>query len=255
MGLLPALSFLTRFRTGPRTMDEVARSMAAFPLAGAFIGLLIALAASGLARVPLDPLLSAALLLVLLYFLTGIPHFDGLVDFADAVAKKGSAEERLKVLSDPNVGAGGVLAGGLSLLVLWAAAAQAALLSIDPSIALALFIPVEAGAKHSMVFAAALGRPLGRGSGRTFLKEATTGRLVASLTLTAALTLGLWTWTFGANLSSLLPAMALLAAGHFVPKAVVETAHRTLDGVNGDVLGAVNEISRAALLALAVAFL
>ncbi len=255
MGLLPALSFLTRFRTGPRSMEEVARSMAAFPIAGAFIGLLLALAASGLARVPLDPLLSAALLLVLLYSLTGIPHFDGLVDFADAVAKQGTVEQRLKVLQDPGAGAAGVLAGGLTLLVLWAATTQAALLAIDPSIALALFIPVEAGAKHSMVVAAALGRPMGRGSGRVFLGQATAGRLLVSFALTAALTHGLWILVFGANLSSLLPAMALLAAGHFIPRAAVSTAHRTLDGVNGDVLGAINEISRAALLALAVAFL
>ncbi len=255
MGLLAVLSFLTRLRTGPRAMEEVARSMAVFPLVGGFVGLLLALAASGLARVPLDPPLSAALLLVVLYGLTGIHHFDGLVDFADAVGKKGTAEERIEVLSDPNVGAAGVLAGGLSLLVLWAAASQATLLAIDPPIALALFIPAEAGAKHAMVVAAALGRPLGRGSGRTFLKEATTARLLASFALVAALTLGLWALVFGTNLYSLLAAVALLAAGHLVPKAVVATAHSTLDGVNGDVLGAVNEVSRAALLALGVAFL
>lgn len=253
MPILSALSFLTRLPLPPRPMEEVARSMALFPLAGALVGLLLALAASGLALARLDPLLSAALLLVALYGLTGVHHFDGLVDFADAVAKKGSAEERMEVLRDPNIGAGGALAALLSLLLLGAATSHAALLAVDPTLALALFVPVEAGAKHAMVVAAALGRPLGSGSGREFIGAATAARLAISFALTAALTLGLWIAVFGADLPALLPPFALLAAGHILPKAVVATAHSTLDGVNGDVLGAVNEVARPTLLALAIA--
>ncbi|MEM3164645.1 MAG: adenosylcobinamide-GDP ribazoletransferase [Halobacteria archaeon] len=255
MGLLDVLAFLTRLPVGPRPMEGVGKSMQFFPVAGLLIALPLALAAYGLALASIGTLLTAALLLALLYLLTGIHHFDGLVDFADAIAKKGSPEERRKVLRDPAVGAAGLLAGILTLLVLAAAAHRAAGF-LNFGILLALFASAEAGAKHAMVVAAAFGRPFGEGSGRAFLEEATVARLLLSFTLTALLTFGLWGWTFGFTPSGgLLPAAALLGAGHLVPRLGVAAAHRTLGGVNGDVLGAIHEISRAVLLAAAVVFL
>lgn len=255
MSLFDVLAFLTRLPVGPRSIEGVGKSMWLFPVAGLLITLPLALAAYGLALAGIDTLLTAALLLALLYLLTGIHHFDGLVDFADAVAKKGSPEERRKVLRDPAVGAAGLLAGVLTLLVLGAAAHRAAGF-LDFGILLALFASAEAGAKHSMVAAAASGRPLGEGSGKTFLGEATTSRLLLSFVLAALLTFGLWGWVFGFTPSGgLLPAAALLFLGHLIPKFVAAVAHRTLGGVNGDVLGATNELTRAALLATGVALL
>lgn len=252
MGLLDVLAFLTRLPVGPRSIEGVGKSMWAFPLAGLLIAPPLALAAYGLISTGLDNLLTAALLVALLYLLTGIHHFDGLVDFADAAAKKGSPEERLEVMRDPAVGAAGLLAGALTLLLLWAAAAQVGRL-LDFAILLALLGSAEMGAKHAMVVAAASGRPAGRGSGRAFLGEATAMRLIGSFALTALLTFGLWGWAFGFTPPGLLPAAILLLVGHVVPKAVVAAAHRTLGGVNGDVLGATNELARAALLVVAVA--
>ena len=252
MSLLDVLAFLTRLPVGPRTMEGVGKSMWAFPLAGLLIALPLALAAYGLISAGLDPLLTAALLLALLYLLTGIHHFDGLVDFADAAAKKGGPEERLKVLRDPAVGAAGFLAGLLTLLLLWSAAVEAARL-LDFAILLALFGSAEVGAKHAMVVAAAFGRPAGQGSGATFLGEVTAGRLLGSFLLTVALTFGLWGWALGFGVpGGLLPAAILLMVGHLLPKLIEGSARRTLGGVTGDVLGATNELARAALLVSAV---
>lgn len=249
MPLLAALSFLTRFRLGPHSMEEVGRSMALFPLVGALIGLLLASASLLLDQVPRNlGFFHPLLLLVLLYATTGVHHFDGLTDLADGLAATGPRESKLKALRDPALGAGGLLAGGLALLALFSAFRDVAGTGLQASIA--LLVPAEMGAKHAMVLGALLGKPLGEGSGREFMAHASAPRVLASFLLTAAATVGLWLWAFGA--SGLLPAAVLLTAGHLVTKAVVTSAHRGLRGVNGDVLGACNEVTRVVLLGLSV---
>lgn len=265
MALLDVLAFLTRFPVGPRSWEGVGRSMHLFPVVGALVGTLLALAAYGLGLAGLPSTIAAALLLALLYGLTGVLHFDGLVDLADAAARGGGPEERRKALRDPAVGAAGLLAGVLLLLVLWAAVAHAVLWAAAagavgspaapiflPSLPalLAFFVSAEAGAKHAMVAAATIGRPLEAGSGRTFLGEATRGRFLTSLALASTLAFGPWGWAVGFTPGGLLPVAALLLVAHAVPVVAVGSAHRTVGGVNGDVLGAVNETTRAALLVL-----
>ena len=121
---LAALQFLTRIpvgssagRQGPDA-GAPANTAVFYPLVGAVIGGILAVAAA-----LLPPLtVSAALLLSIWVLLTGALHLDGLADSADAwLGGFGDRERTLAIMKDSAVGVGGVVALVLVLLLKYAA--------------------------------------------------------------------------------------------------------------------------------------
>lgn len=89
-----------------------------FPVVGAAIGLAVGGAWWGAARAwPHGPAATIAVLADLA--LTGMLHFDGLVDAADGVLAPMDRERRLSVMRDPTIGAFGLCAGAMILLLRW----------------------------------------------------------------------------------------------------------------------------------------
>lgn len=117
-GLILAVQFLTRLPTPPvRDFQsaDLARAAVWFPLVGLLVGVIVAAALWGGARV--DPWLGALLALLAWVWVTGALHLDGLCDLADALGAAHRDPERLlRVLADPHVGAFGVVALVLQLL-------------------------------------------------------------------------------------------------------------------------------------------
>ena len=74
---------------------------------------------------PLPAGVKAALVLAAWLAATGLLHFDGLADTADAVFAMKSPERRLEILRDVHVGAFGLATGVLTLLVWWSMLASA----------------------------------------------------------------------------------------------------------------------------------
>ncbi len=100
--------------------DDFARANGFYPLAGLLVGL-----GSGgvwwLAHTAqLGLMVSAALSLITWLALTGMLHFDGLLDSADAVFATKTPAERLGILKDVHVGAFGFGVGGGALLLKFA---------------------------------------------------------------------------------------------------------------------------------------
>lgn len=108
-----AFSFLTVLPLGTSTKGEPGRSFAWFPLVGLCIGaLLVALAQVS----PFNHDLTAFLILLLWVVITGGLHLDGFGDCCDGVLPSVAPEKRLSIMRDPRVGAWG--AAGLILLLL-----------------------------------------------------------------------------------------------------------------------------------------
>lgn len=92
------------------------RSVVFYPLVGAFLGLLLAAAGTGLPyALPAFP--SAVLLLGLWIYATGALHLDGLMDTADGIFSNRPREQVLEIMKDSRVGAMGVVAGVFILLL------------------------------------------------------------------------------------------------------------------------------------------
>ncbi|RLF07838.1 MAG: adenosylcobinamide-GDP ribazoletransferase [Thermoprotei archaeon] len=236
------LAFLTIIPVGmdEHIFNDAARLMWTFPLYGAFIGLISGSLGLGLSFIRLPPLAVAVVMYVALLGITGFNHMDGLLDFADAIATPTSKERRLQIMKDQYTGAAAVTTG---LVV--AVATIAFLSSIPPSLMIQAIVTCEASAKLGMVISAFLGPAARKGLGEIFInkfrEKHRSAKLVASIVLCLALSL-----TLGVI------GMITCLAGALTGIIVTGIARRGFGGITGDVMGAINEISRATSLAACV---
>ncbi len=115
-----ALSLLTRIPIGPVPEGSImpwGQLAPCYPWVGLLIGLILAAAATALNWFsPGTPFLNSILLLALWIGITGGLHLDGWADCADGLFTPVPPARRLEIMSDPRLGAFGVM--GLSLLLL-----------------------------------------------------------------------------------------------------------------------------------------
>jgi adenosylcobinamide-GDP ribazoletransferase len=237
------LSFLTVF---PVAMDkdlltDCARSMWAFPLIGAFLGLLAGL--FGLVAFHFLPgILAGALVLAMLLWMTGLHHTDGLLDFGDGVMAHGTSEHKIEVMHDQLTGAGGLSLGILTMLITALAVGQLNVRLILPAI-----IVVELCAKLSMVVAAWAGKSVHQGMNSPFL-EAMHGR-GGNIRLTVALIISFVLGLVLLKFAGIIIVVTAVVTG----LVMVAVAHKHFKGVTGDVFGATNELARLVCVVVLVA--
>ncbi len=226
--VLALLQFTTILPLG-RTVDleHFARRLYLYPLAGYMVGGIAALAV-----VPITPSpLSAAIALSLVLLLSGFHHLDGLLDLGDAAMVQ-DREKRLRILSDPHVGTGGAGLGIAVTLCAFGALASAGHIA-------AAILTSEVIAKVCMTGVSVFGRPFREGI-HAYLYARTKRWFVLPAYL-LALPL------FLLPLPAASIALAILASLPVVC-LVLLFSHRLFGGVNGDVVGATNEIARATTL-------
>jgi adenosylcobinamide-GDP ribazoletransferase len=233
--LISLLQFTTILPFGKQQeLEAFARNSYIYPLAGYFIGALVAAPVFFIA----DRTIAAAISIALLILITGAHHFDGLLDLGDGLMAHGDQEKRIRALTDRNVGAGGI-AAGIAVTILLFAGLQSA-----PSIVFALIIG-EVCAKFSMAFLTAYGKPFRQGI-HSYLHQYSQAYFPAiSFVLCMPLIL--------------IPIAPIKIMGAFLamilcPMILLAVSEKLFGGINGDVAGASNEITRA-LAILAVVLL
>ena len=235
------------------------RLVAAFPLVP-LVGYVTGGVASAFCLVLgplLPPLASAALVLALVVGLTGLNQMDGLLDLGDGLMVHGSAERRLQAMHDHQAGVGAIglvlftyLAtfGSLAALTAGAAAAVGAaawFTAAARDLALSVLV-AEVLCRVPYLFLAWRGRPSHDGLGATFVQGFGPGHVLVGLVVAAPVGVtAIWLgW---------LPLVLAFVAAVAVALLLLRTANRLLGGVGGDVMGASQELARAAvLLALVV---
>lgn len=114
-----AFQFLSRFPVKANldySPTLFRQSVKFYPLVGAAIGLVVWAGAAGLGYL-LPPLPAAVLTLILWVGLTGGLHLDGWMDTADGILSYRPREQMLEIMKDSRVGAMGVLACVLLLML------------------------------------------------------------------------------------------------------------------------------------------
>ncbi|HYH48561.1 MAG TPA: bifunctional adenosylcobinamide kinase/adenosylcobinamide-phosphate guanylyltransferase [Acidimicrobiia bacterium] len=237
-GLRQALSFLTALG------GAAAPSPAAFPffpLVGALLGLVLG-ALWWTTEDALGPLAAAGLVVAADLALTGMLHFDGLLDSADGLLPHLSRQRRLAVMAEPHVGAFAVATGATTLLI--RAAALAALASARPLLLAALWTL----SRTAMAVTALTGRyARSHGLASSFLAPSGLSWVVtasAGIALAALLAL----------LDDPASVGALIAAG-LAAAGVALLAQRRIGGFTGDTLGAGGVVAETVGLLTAVAVL
>ena len=231
--ILALLQFTTVIPLGkPADFGSFARHSWLYPVAGYVTG-----GFAGICVFWIDaPLLAAAAGVAALFLITGAHHLDGLLDLGDGLMVHGDREKRRQALTDRQIGAGGVAMGGAVTLVSFAAMASSPILW-------AALVAAEVAAKFSMAFLTVYGPPFREGI-HSFLHQASRPYFPV---LSGLLFIPLF----------LLPLAPLRLAGAFlvmiiVPACLLFISRRIFGGVNGDVVGAAGEITRALVLAALV---
>jgi adenosylcobinamide-GDP ribazoletransferase len=245
------LAFLTIIPLG-KTDDFVVTSAEAiflFPIIGGFIGLLgaayflgcgfvmlhILAFVDSFVHVPVEfllRLLPAVMTLAFLLVLTGLQHFDGLVDLGNAIGL-GNLKERRAAAH-----AWTVSHKGAFLAIFVEALAVLGLFFLNAEVAFGAIIAAEVAAKLGMVTIAWVGKPTHTGLGSIFLESAKRRRNIVAYVL-AFLIVYLFLGLTGVGVVLISVLLGLFMAG--VAKSV-------FGGVSGDMIGATNEAVRAVVL-------
>lgn len=251
------LSFLTviPLAKSESFLETSAKYMFLFPLVGGVMGLLIsmynyasklflAFVLSSLDALRVLPestmvrIFSAGATLAFILVLTGLQHFDGLVDVGNAIGLS-KMEERIKIAHAWIVTfRGALLAVFIELLTF-----LGIFLLADMIFAVKALICSEVFAKLAMVTVAWFGKPGDSGLGSIFAKFNSKNRVnVTAYVISIIITMPLLGLT-------ILPLTAMI----FLLGLLMERVSEKLFGrVSGDVIGATNEVARAVSLLLIV---
>lgn len=214
MGFFTALSFLTIFpvpdRWGGNTSD-LGKSLSYFPAAGLVLGAILAAIYYGFSFILPSPVVKA-LLIIVMAIMTGAHHLDGLIDSFDGAVSGKSRERRLEIMTDSHVGAFGIIAAILLLLLKYAS-----LISLDEGMLMPALLLMPALSRWIMVSAiftfpyarnAGLGLSFKQGTKWQRFTAATITALFASWLLMGlcgiALTAVLWLTTLAFPATSIL---------------------------------------------------
>lgn len=234
-GFIVAMQLMTRLpmpRIDSEAGGDIARAAPWLPVAGAFVGAVVALVMW--AGAGLGPSVAALLGLVAWVIVTGALHLDGLGDVADGLGASHRNPDRfIEVARDPHVGGFGAAAMMLQLI------AKVVLLAEVVQIGnFAAPVLIAAWARWGALLLARAVPPLTNGLGSRLAKGATSPAVVIEAIVLAAF--------------SLVVAPVLIAAVA-VSVALALYWRRRLGGMTGDCHGASIEVSETVLLFLFVA--
>jgi adenosylcobinamide-GDP ribazoletransferase len=208
-----------------------------FPAVGVLLGLLQGGLYVGLLEIT-TPVLAAVLSSAVIAQITGAFHHDGLADMADAFGGGWDTEQRLVIMSDSRLGTYGVTAllfvvvaeiAALSALSGWTAVG-ATIAAHTISRAVAAFIMVSAPPARDS------------GLGVDYL-EGLSRPAILGMSITVAVLIGT---LFG------VVAIPMLFAAYAAGSMIVGLAMSKIGGISGDVLGAIQQVSKIAILVVAV---
>lgn len=244
---LLAFQFLTIIpikKMGPISEEDAGGASAFFPLVGMLQGILtVSFAALFVKFLPHD-VASACVVLVMITINGGL-HLDGLADTFDALASRKNRERKLAIMKDSAIGAFGVMAIVLAILLkylLLDALLNLSLVTYYSSLFLAPAI-----SRWTMVAAIFHGKSAKQdGLGKTFIEH--TGKrefLIAALLTVLPLLLLLPLVPYPLLLASFLLTLLVL---YIFCHAAVWISNKNFGGMTGDTFGAVSEISEILFL-------
>ncbi|MBN2109584.1 MAG: adenosylcobinamide-GDP ribazoletransferase [Methanosarcinaceae archaeon] len=227
-------------------LDEFFKRTYLHILVGMVLGLITGAVAYVLGSF-LSSQLSAVLIIVFVYFLTGLNHLDGIADLGDGLTAHGSREKKLKALKDMSLGIGGVTFAALTLITFYAAlvSLQAEALNVGKSVAgmativlVSMFV-AEISAMQSMLTIAAFGKSIHEGLGSILVNSTTIPKYLLGFIM-GVVVCTLAFWSIGIPQAGVIAFMASIAST-FV---LLNISNRHFGGVNGDVIGSSNEVGR-----------
>ena len=255
-------SFYTMIRLDidQKDMDDMNKSFYLVPLIGIFYGLIAVISLRIFGE--FFPLfLSAALTMFTIHLVNRFLHIDGMADVGDGLMVAGEREDHLRALKDSRIGVGGMVFAFFVILITVASIGGLPLVAGNMGWGYVLLIPfvAEILAKNATVAAAAFGTA-GEGMAGESVRNTKPEHVLYSTALSALIifvyflffVLADWNIDMAKMCASLVIAiLASIGVGYLM----AYLAKKNFGMVNGDVLGATNEIARAVTLLMMLALI
>ena len=240
--LKASIVFCTRLpllQSTPLTGNLLSRAAWAFPVAGIVIGLVGAIVYGVAHRLGLPPWPAAGLSVAVTMLATGCLHEDGLADTADGFGGGNTREQKLAIMRDSHIGAYGVCALIISLVL-----RVSALASLPGAHAVVWALIASHTAARATMPALMLLLPPARSDGLSHDAGKPPGEAVA-----AAAAIGFVVLALCLHLGHAIATLILLAV---IVALMAWLSRRQIEGQTGDVMGALEQASEIAVLLVAV---
>jgi len=232
--LLIALQFLTilPFKIRTEIKDEnYAKALIYFPIVGIIIGAILSIVSLCYLFLPM-PVVGMVILIVST-FITGALHLDGFADTCDGFYGSKPKEEILKIMRDPRCGVMGVV--GIILLLFLK---FSLIISIPRGVLWQSLVLMCCFSRWAQAIGCLLPYSRNEGKARVFIKYARKKDIVIAGLLTILASGAL----FG------LKGIAIFFISLIPALLFIRYAKAKIDGMTGDTIGAVNEITEASTL-------
>ena len=213
-------------------VEGFGQSLTYFPLVGLILGAILLGLNYGLALV-LPRSVVNVLLVIALVILTGSHHLDGLIDSCDGIVAGKSKEERLRIMSDSQAGAFGIVGAFLLLLLKYVS-----LSSVPIQPALLLMPTLSRWTMVGAIFAFPYAKSTGMGL--AFKQGARWWRFIISTVMALVVAVIILGWG-GLVITAVLWLITFGIASYFRSR---------LGGLTGDSYGAINELAEVLVLLL-----
>jgi adenosylcobinamide-GDP ribazoletransferase len=255
------LSFLTIIPVGGKEdfIFTTAENMWLFPLIGGFIGLLGAAYFFGVGAIVsfllglgnslialpvgfLGTLIPAAMTIAFLSVITGLQHFDGLIDLGNAVGLRNLHDRKMKAHAWTVTYWGAILALTVEFMALFG------LFLVNPVFAFGAILIAEVAAKLGMVTIVWFGKPSHKGLGSIFIAKAK--KKLNAVAYVFAVLISFAVFALSGNLLFGAAAVGIVLISVPVAFLMEKVSNTVFGGVSGDMIGATNEVTRATVLIL-----
>jgi adenosylcobinamide-GDP ribazoletransferase len=217
--------------------DDLSKSSIFFPIVGMLIGFILAGTNYLLQYTPFDFLLSTGITLIIWVFLSGGLHLEGFADMVDGFSGGKNQKEIIRIMKDGAIGSKGAIA--LILLILLK---LLLIYKLHPFYRIEALLLSPVIGRWSMVLAGYFGKPA---SSDNSLSQMFTLYLGEKEIILATII----TISYGYYLLSYYSLYFLVLSG-FITYLLISYSSSKMQGICGDVIGAVNEISEVSVLFL-----
>lgn len=248
-GLIALFKFTTRLPLGKGTgftEEGVGESMKFFPLVGIVIGLILFVVHKVLTIFMSSNLVIASIISVVYIILTGGLHLDGLSDTFDGIFSYRSKHRMLEIMKDSRVGVNGVIVLVMYFILKISLLAESDSIGV-PMLFLVLVYPVV-GRMNSVINCAVAPYARSSGMAKDFVEKTKLSGAITSILITLVYTYGVIKY-YKMDMILLMIVPISLILGYYFAKLMI----RKIDGVTGDTLGAVLELTQ--ILALFIPYL
>lgn len=250
MRFISILQFLTRIsiKRDIGYDPHMERGIVYFPVVGAIIGLILFVGFrvfnwifSGIDNI----YLLATLILILELIITGGLHMDGFGDTFDGFFSYRSKDSILEIMRDPRLGTNGLLA--IMALVVLKIVAMATLIDYNMAVYL-IFMPIVG--RLAGVFLTYKTRPAREnGMGNMFIGKCSISALVLASLFTALSAIAIeYLIGFNTYIFIYLYLIGSMVLIFVLSRLLIDLSYRRIDGITGDLLGCVIEISEVVFL-------